>query len=95
MTEHDVLTRARFLGLLAYRAHYAGDPGYPQLTIAGRRGVLFAWILGTGGRLDARQRRWQHMLLTGGAACHAWRPLDWDTGQVEAELRAIGHPLPG
>jgi len=91
-----VLGLARELQLLAF--HSADPrrdvgPGFPDLFIAGPRGQVLAELKGPGYRLSEEQKRWQHMLLAGGAAWRLWYPRDWHSGQIEAELRAIAWPL--
>ena len=95
MTEAEllghVLELTRWLQLLAYHVPDSrrSAPGFPDLVIVGPNGLLFRELKSTFGRPTAEQTSWGWTIRAGGADWGIWRPLDWDTGQVEAELRAI------
>jgi hypothetical protein len=63
--------------------------GYPDLTIAGRRGVLWRELKTEGGQLSADQRRWKYQLLASGQNWGVWRPRDLAAGEVAAQLDLI------
>jgi len=65
-----------------------GCYGYPDLTIAGPRGVIFRECKAQS-TLRPDQRRWRDMLRRSGQDWEVWRPIDLATGRVEKELAAI------
>ena len=82
----------------------AGDPGFPDLVIAGHGGILLRELKTWTGILSPAQRRWARMLgemktgagdLAGGPVemfrlSDIWRePADWVSGRIDHELRAI------
>lgn len=74
--------------------HFSRDsrratPGFPDIVVAGRRGVLFAEIKTGGGRLRERQQDWKWMLLASGQMWRCYGPDDWNSGLIQAELRQI------
>jgi hypothetical protein len=89
---HHVVTLAGHLGLLV---QYSTDPrrdlgkGYPDLTIAGVGGCLFRELKDRHGQLSPAQTTWRYTLVADGQDWACWRPIDWDTGRIEAELRRI------
>ena len=95
MTEEELLGRvlelAGWLRLLAYHTHDSrrSPAGFPDLVIAGPRGVIFAELKSGTGGYTAAQKRWRWMLQAGGASYRLWRPGDWASGQIEAQLKAI------
>ncbi len=82
---------ARILGLLAYhtRDSRRSAPGFPDLVLAGRGGVLFVELKSQGGQLSAHQQDWRYMLQAAGQRWRLWRPADLEAGLVCRELRAI------
>jgi len=100
VTEADlqrwVLGLARELQLLTF--HSADPrrdlgPGFPDLVIAGPRGILLAELKAPGYRLSEDQKRWGHMLKASGQPWRCWYPADWHDGGIERDLRAIAWPL--
>jgi hypothetical protein len=95
MTEDEllaaVLELAKWLRLLAYhtRDSRRSAPGFPDLVIAGPRGVLFPELKSARGRLRPAQVTWKYMLLASGQAWRLWTPADWADGTIERELRSI------
>lgn len=93
---HDQLldlvdAEARRLGALVYwtRDSRRSVPGYPDLTIAGRRGVAWIEVKTGGGRLKPKQTAWRWMLLASGQRYMVVRPADWAAGTVQAALARI------
>jgi hypothetical protein len=65
-----------------------GNKGFPDLVVAGARGVMYRELKSATGKPTLDQREW--LALLGGAV---WRPDDWLSGRIERELRAIaGYP---
>jgi hypothetical protein len=87
----NVLLLADYLHLLAY---HDNDPrrnlaGFPDLVIAGPRGVIFAELKSGTGGYSAAQKRWRWMLQASGATYRLWRPGDLTSGKIEDQLRGI------
>lgn len=98
----EILAKSSELGLLAHHqltycphcrraltTHMAGDRGFPDLVIAGHRGVLYREDKGMAGILRQGQRRWRYQLQASGADWDVWKPIDWLSGRVEDQLRRI------
>ena len=90
MTENElkghVLRLAYANGWAVYHVPQAtmrngGGRGYPDLTLARDREVLWIELKATGGVLSAEQIQWSMAL----PVCHMVTPLDWYSGRV-AEL---------
>jgi hypothetical protein len=86
-----VIEMARALGLAVHwqRDSRRAEPGFPDLVIAGPRGVLFAELKSEAGRLSPQQRFWQHILVASGARWRLWRPADLDCGLIDEDLAAL------
>lgn len=61
-------------------------PGYPDLTIVGPGGVVWAELKAQAGKATAAQTDWAEALTEAGCEWHLWRPSD---------LRAIAERLRG
>jgi hypothetical protein len=79
------------IGLLYYHTHDSrrSVPGFPDLVITGRGGVLFRELKSAYGRLTPEQRRWGSTLARAGSDWSTWRPVDWEGGLIVHELLAI------
>lgn len=101
MTEDELLKfvvdRALALELLVF---HSTDPrrdtgrGFPDLVLAGPRGVIFAELKATHGVFSDDQKAWAKMLTmaTSGqpwSTWVSWYPADWDAGFVERTMRLI------
>jgi hypothetical protein len=86
-----VIDLARILGLLIYhtRDSRGSAAGFPDLVIVGPRGVLFRELKSATGQLTRPQGLWRDGLADAGASWGLWRPEDWHSGQVMAEMRAL------
>ena len=71
------------------RATGPGPAGYPDWTIAGPGGILFREAKSSDGRRSMAQVRWGNTLARAGGNYAIWRPDDWESGRIDAELRAI------
>lgn len=95
MTEKEllgaVLIFARVLGILAYHEYDSrrSDPGFPDVVLAGKRGVLFAELKTEDGQLTHAQTGWRWRLVAAGASWRLWRPADLESGEILEALRAI------
>jgi hypothetical protein len=67
--------------------------GWPDLVIAGCRGVIFRECKSRGGETSADQDDWGWYLQNGGCDWAIWRPADWESGKIQAELEAIALAL--
>jgi len=78
---------------LGLRWFHSGDSrrdscaGYPDLTIVGPCGTLFAELKTQRGRVTPEQAAWLDALTDAGQRIRVWRPSDWD--EVEATLKAL------
>ena len=81
---------AKTFGCLVYHTHDSrrSEPGFPDLVIVGRRGVLFRELKIEGGRLTPAQESWIYALQNAQADAMAWYPKDWPR-RVTEDLRAI------
>lgn len=66
-----------------------GAAGFPDLVIAGRRGVLYRELKTATGRVSPGQANWHNRLLVAGADIGVWRPVDLRSGRINDELGAI------
>jgi hypothetical protein len=95
-----VLELCRLRGVLAHhcrparmvtgwRTPISGDVGFPDLVIAGRRGVLLRELKTAVGRLSEPQCQWIDRLGDAGSDVDVWRPSDLASGRIDRELRAV------
>lgn len=95
MTEKQLLELvtqlAQWLGLLAYhtRDSRGSQAGFPDLVLAGKGGVIFAELKSDRGRLTGAQQEWRYTLLAAGCQWQQWRPADWYSGHIVAEMKRI------
>ena len=88
--QSQVRALCRFYGLTVYHTHNSqrSDPGFPDLVIVGRRGVLFRELKTETGRVKPMQRHWIDVLRLAGQDADVWRPSDLE--RIKLELRALG-----
>lgn len=95
MTERQLLDAVRdacrWGALLCYHPFDSrrSEPGYPDVTVVGPRGVLFRELKSDRGRLTPEQRTWLDRLTEAGADADVWRPDSWPD-RVLDELHGIG-----
>ena len=95
MTERELLAAvvglAMSVGLLVYHTHDSrrSDPGFPDLVLAGGRGVIFAELKTEHGELSAAQVTWKWRLIAGHCNWKLWRPRHLDSGLILRELKGI------
>lgn len=96
MTETELMEKIRSackdLGLLAfhdYDSRRSWGPGFPDLVVAGPRGVIFRECKDMRNQLSPDQRKWRHMLAVGSADYGLWRPSDLLDNGIARELESI------
>lgn len=91
----DIRKTAKLFGVTVYHTHRSdrSEPGFPDLTLVGSRGVLFRELKTEKGKLSAHQVYWLQILTDAGADAGVWRPSDFPT-RVCAELKALGRAAP-
>jgi hypothetical protein len=88
---HHPLTHCGRCGT-ALSPRLAGNAGFPDLVIAGPAGVLFRELKSPFGLLRPKQTAWRYQLAAAGMDWETFRPVDWFSGRIGDQLRAIaGH----
>jgi hypothetical protein len=96
----QVLECAAWLGLLVHHCRPArtakgwrtpiqGTRGFPDLVIAGPGGVIYPETKDATRGLDEDQRQWRDVLVASGQRWRLWRPQQWLSGEIRAELEAL------
>lgn len=87
--QQRILDYCELRGLLVFHDNDSrrNRAGYPDLTIVGDRGVIFAELKTDTGRLRPDQETWLLRLRKAGATALVWRPQHWDL--IVARLDAI------
>lgn len=83
------------LGLLWFhdRDSRRNKPGFPDLVVCGRGGLLFIELKSETGHIKPAQLEWAVRLQAAGAAYRLWRPESLTDGTIQRELRALqGEP---
>lgn len=100
MTEDQLMehirTACKALRLDVFHVHDARrswGPGFPDLTVCGRR-LLFAECKSETGTLSREQTAWKWRLLAAGQRWVLWRPSHWLSGEITKTLWALTQPLP-
>lgn len=91
MLQDNITALCRWLGLLCYHTHHSmhSAAGFPDLVIVGRS-VIFAELKSTTGELTKAQTAWAEAIDEADNGRHfIWRPADWWSGAVRAQLEAI------
>lgn len=95
MTEKQLLAAvvelAGYFGIFVYHIYDSrrSDPGFPDLVLAGTRGVLFAELKTDTGRMSREQAGWRWRLTAAGASWCLWRPRHLQDGTITRELKEI------
>lgn len=95
MTEAElqaqILDLCKHMGLLVYHTYDSrrSQPGFPDLVIVGKHGVLYRELKTDRGRVSKEQDQWLVALHATGADAKVWRPRDWPT-RVHRELQELG-----
>jgi hypothetical protein len=73
-----------------WRSAIQGDPGWPDVVIAGPRGLLVRELKTGSARASLDQVAWLSILVRGGVDVAVWRPEDLRSGRIVAEIRGVG-----
>lgn len=87
--QQKVLDLCAWLRLKAYHTYDSrrSAPGFPDLVIVGRNGVIFAELKSSTGKVAVSQQEWLSALSDAGQTAVVWRPEDF--GQIQAALHAL------
>lgn len=82
---------ARTLGIRRYHTYDSrrSEPGFPDLVLVGRAGVLYRELKRQTGRTTPAQDEWLAALQGAGQDAAVWRPADLLNGQIARQLTAI------
>lgn len=69
-------------------------PGFPDLTIVGPNGVIFAELKSDSGSRSIEQSRWFYGLIEAGATYALWKPSDLRSGTIARALEYLATRLP-
>lgn len=77
-------------GLLYYHVYDSrrSTSGFPDLVIVGTE-VIYAELKTERGVISPAQAHWLATLRAAGQRAYVWRPEDWTSRKIEAELRSI------
>jgi len=95
MTEKDLLEQCRAatktLGLLCYHTYSSrrSEPGFPDLVIVGRHGLLIRELKQQRGKVTPAQSIWLNALDDAGVNADVWRPADLIDGTILDQMRAV------
>lgn len=86
--QQEVERLCESLGLLWFhdRDSRRNNPGFPDLVVVGRNGVVFAELKSATGTLRPAQRDWCIALRAAGARYVLWRPESLADGTILREL---------
>jgi hypothetical protein len=68
--------------------------GYPDLTILGPGGIIFAELKSDSGHLTTAQTLWRNKFLYAGLDWYLWRPLELHRGEIRAILMSLAQEPP-
>lgn len=87
-----VLDYCRMRSVLAYHTHDSrrSQPGYPDLTLVGDRGMLFVELKNETYAPTPEQLMWGDALTDAGQHWQLWRPRSWHDGTICQQINALG-----
>jgi hypothetical protein len=89
--QSSIVELAGWCGYLVFHVHdsrKSTGPGFPDLVLVHKRTgrLLFVELKSEKGALSPRQVVWLDALRAGGHLAYEWRPADWTSGRIAAEL---------
>ena len=75
-----------------WRTPIMGDPGFPDVAIAGHGRCIVAELKSSIGTVDPDQAAWHTALLEAGVEAYVWRPDQWVSGEIQRILEARRRP---
>lgn len=92
--QNKITALCRYLGLKVYHTFDSrrSDPGFPDLVIVGRGGVIFAELKSAKGKVTFAQQDWLTRLAKAGQRTYLWRPEDFD--EVQRVLNSLSKWAP-
>jgi len=91
--QDNIVALCRWLGLLCYHTHDSrhSAAGFPDLVIVGKH-VIFVELKSASGDLSKAQGCWRDALQeSDNGNFRVWRPADWWSGSIRAQLEAVMH----
>lgn len=89
--EANVADLCKTLRTKRYHTHRSqhSPAGFPDDVIAGPGGTLFRELKRMGKNPTPEQQEWLDVLGANGHDVGVWRPDDWFSGRIEAEVRGV------
>jgi hypothetical protein len=90
--QETIRKQCRALGFLVQHEHDSRRswlPGWPDLVIVGKSGILWRELKSEAGRLSPEQRQVGSALHAAGQDWAVWRPRDWVDGTIQRQLEGI------
>lgn len=89
-----ILAACKAFGHHCYHTHDSrrSQAGFPDLVIVGRHRGMFREEKTDTGLLTPAQAGWLAALRQAGFDADVWRPADWRSGRITAELAALRRP---
>lgn len=90
----EIAKEAERLGLSVYHSHDSRRdmPGWPDLVLWARGGLIFRELKSSMGRVSQDQWMVAATLTRAGADWDIWRPEDWESGRIARELLQLARP---
>lgn len=91
LLEENIRKACAHLRLMYYHTHRSqhSPAGFPDDVIMGSRGVIYRENKREGNDPTPEQQRWLDGLAAHGYDVGVWRPTDWLSGRIMAELTAL------
>ena len=87
----EIAKEVKRLGIMSYHPHDSRRdmPGWPDLVLWSRGGLIYRELKSTLGRVSQDQRLIGASLAQAGADWAVWRPEDWNSGRISRELNQL------